>query len=284
MFQLLLDSHHNVLMTRLHGTYVEDDITLRDRAVARFIARHGPARGILDFTGVDTVAVSVDVVVRRAQALPLPPDQTQVIVAPCDPAWGLGRIIVAHQSYSRGLEPLLVRTLDEAYRALAIGDPKFEPLEGAEATELDGVAWGVLARIDASRAKASSNQRRRMRAKMLRLLDTVLAKEQAPMPSTGAITLGDVLNAALCRNTVRDADLAATCSHCHRKTSLDVCRIEAGRETTYWCPACGGEIVALRPAASASQEAETPPGYLLGTFIVRAAVDIECPGALLPKS
>ncbi len=86
--------------------------------------------------------------------------------------------------------------------------------------------------------------------------------------------------------TICLTDLTATCGRCHRKTSLDVCRIEAGRETTYWCPGCGGAIVALVPAAAASQASapEPPPGYLLGTFIVRAAVDIECPGALLPKS
>ena len=239
----------------------------------------------MDFTEVEAVAVSVDCVVRRAQAPPLLPGQARVIVAPRDPAWGLNRILAAHQSYSRGIEPLLVRTLDEAYRALAMSDPKFEPLESAEASKLEGVALGVLAGIDASRGAAGDDERRRLRAKMLRLLDTVLAKNQAPAQPAGAITLGDVLNAALRRTTVRDADLAATCGRCRRKTSLDVCRIEAGRETTYWCPGCGGAIVALVPAAAASQaSAPEAPGYLLGTFIVRAAVDIECPGALLPKS
>lgn len=45
LFQLLYDSVRNVLLTRLSGVYCEEDIVLRDRQVAAFVARNGLARG-----------------------------------------------------------------------------------------------------------------------------------------------------------------------------------------------------------------------------------------------
>src|SRR5262249_19219970 len=125
VFQLLFDSHHNVLMTRVYGTYMESDITLRDKAVARFVARHGQARGIMDFSDTEAVRLAVDMVVRRSAGPGLLEGQARVIVAPRDPLWALLRIFAAHQLYRRGTEPLLVRSLDEAYRALSIAKPAF---------------------------------------------------------------------------------------------------------------------------------------------------------------
>ena len=121
MFELLFDPRHNVLMTRLYGTYVESDITLRDKAVARFVARHGLARGIMNFSDIEAVDVSMEAVVRRSAGPALLEGQARVIVAPREPLWALNRIFAAHQLYRRGDEPLLVRSLGEAYRALAIG-------------------------------------------------------------------------------------------------------------------------------------------------------------------
>jgi hypothetical protein len=285
VFQLLFDPRHNVLMTRLYGTYVEADIVVRDNAVARFVARRGLARGIMDFSEVETVDVPMDSIVRRAQAPPVLLGQARVIVAPHEPAYGLNRIIAAHQLYSRKVEPLLVRTLDEAYRALGMCEPAFEAVESDDATRRDAVALRVLAEIDTARGAAGGDERQRLRKKMLGLLDAVLTGEQPPgnrpRPQAGAITLADVLNTFLRRGTVSDADLMATCGRCRRKKPLASYMIAAGRETTYTCPTCADVAVVLAPAAG------SPPslcGYALGTFIVRTAVDIECPGGVLPKS
>lgn len=281
MFQLLFDSHHNVLMTRVYGTYRESDITLRDKAVARFVARQGKARGIVDFSDTEAVAVTVDMVVRRSAGPALLEGRERVIVAPREPLWALQRIFAAHQLYRRGTEPILVRSLEEAYRALAIVEPAFEPVEIDAASRREGIAAAVLAGIEHKRGTALADERERTRRKMLQLLDTVLAR---PAPSgENAITLSDVLNAELSGVTVCDADLKAICGGCKGRKPLSRYTLSAGRQTTYACPACGRVAVALSPVEDNAAEAR-PDGYELGRFIVRTAGDIECPGGLLPKS
>lgn len=282
MFQLLFDARHNVLMTRLHGTYVESDITLRDKAVARFVARHGAARGIMNFSDIEAVEVTIDAVVRRSAGPALLEGQARVIVAPREPLWALNRIFAAHRLYRHGTEPLLVRTLEEAFRALAIDRPAFEPLELDAASRLEGVAASVLAAITRTRGAAEIDDRERTRRTMLRLLDTVLTKPPA-RPEPVAITLSDVLNAVLEGAAVTDADLKATCPACSSRKPLSRHALSAGRETTYACRPCGQVMVVLTAAEDGTPK-ESSPGYELGRFIVRTAADIQCPGAVLPKS
>jgi predicted RNA-binding Zn-ribbon protein involved in translation (DUF1610 family) len=282
LFELLFDPRHNVLMTRLYGTYVESDIMLRDKAVARFVARCGVARGIMNFSDIEAVDVSMEAVVRRSAGPALLEGQARVIVAPREPLWALNRIFAAHQLYRRGTEPILVRSLEEAYRALAIADPAFERVEADAASRLEGVALGVLAGIESARGATDTEERERTRRKMLRLLDTVLTRAPGARRPGAAITLSDVLNAALGSATVSDADLTATCTSCNGRQPLSRYTISAGRETTYACPDCGHVMVVLA-AAEESQPEPSPPGYELGRFIVRTTGDIECPGAMLPK-
>lgn len=280
MFQLFHDKRHNVLLTRLSGTLVATDVSLRDRAVGRFVARNGLARGIMDYTAVDAVDLPIEVVVARAAKPPLLPGQARVIVAPREPLWAINRIFAAHQLFRQGEEPLLVRTIEEAYQVLSMVDPVFEPLAVDPLGRLEGVAHDVLAGIESSRGATDAEERDRLRRKMMRMLDTVL--ERGPdAPKVNAITLSDVLNAMLSRATVSDSDLKATCAVCNSRLPLSRCTISAGRETTYACPDCGRVMVVL----AAVDEGAEPllSGYEMGRFIVRTASDIECPGAMLPK-
>lgn len=279
MFQLLFDQRHDVLMTRLHGTYVESDILLRNKAVARFVARHGKPRGLMDFSGIEAVEVTVDMVVRRSAGPALLEGRTRVIVAPGEPLWALNRIFAAHRFYRSGSEPILVRTLDEAYRVLTIDTPAFEPLALDPVNRLEGIAAGVLAGIEQARDAVTAEEHERTRRTMLRLLDTVMIRP-SPEPAT-AITLSDVLNAELRGVTLSDADLKATCPSCKSCRPLSRYVVSAGRETTYACPACGQVTVVL--AAREGQVEPTPVAYEFGRFTVRTAGDIECPGARLPK-
>lgn len=281
MFELLYDPRHNVLMTRLYGAFVESDIVLRDKAVARFVARRGKARGIMDFSGIEAVEVPIETVVRRATDPALLEGET-VIVAPRDPLWALNRIFAAHRLYRFGTEPALVRTLDEAYRALALAQPAFSPLELDPESRLESVAVNVLAGIAQTRAAAAAEQREHTRRTMLRLLDTVMARSE-PASEVAAITLSDVLNAALGGVSLRDSDLKMTCAGCNNHQTLSCYTISTGRETTYACPTCRRVAVVLAAARGTAAKA-TPPGYEMGRFVVRTAGDIECPGALLPKS
>ena len=267
-------------MTRLHGTYGERDIVLRDRAVARFVAHNGLARGIMDFTDVETVDVSLDVIVRRCDQPPLLPGQDRVLVAPRSPAYGLNRVIAAHQLYRRGVEPLLVRTLEEAYRALAIEGPDFQPLEVDTASRLDGLTHDMLSTIEATRPAVPDEERERMRRKMLQLLDTALARPPPVRPGA-AITLGDVLNTALTAATVSDADLRAACPGCAKRRPLSQYVLSCGRKMAYACASCGEVAVTLTPTDQCDRG--TSPGYAIGRFVVHTAAEIAYPGGVLPK-
>jgi hypothetical protein len=289
LFKLLFDPRNRVLLTRLSGPYTQDDLVVRDRAVARFVARHGLMRGIMDFTAVDTIEVPIDRLVRRAHEPPLLPGQARVIVAPGDAAYEMNRVMIAHQLYVRKVEPLLVRSLDEAYRALAMDRPSFEEIEGNDADRLDDSMTSVLARIDEARIEgqeaAGSAERRLLREKLMRLLDQVpVTRARMPAPrGPSAITLSDVLNAALRRAALNDGDLAAHCETCHQHAPLSSLKLLAGRETRYACPHCHRVLITLAPAAKA--ESELPAHtYRIGDFDLSTETDIECPGARLPRS
>jgi hypothetical protein len=279
VFQLLHDKRHNVLLTRLSGAYVATDISLRDKAVGRFVARNGLARGIMDYTAVEAVDIPIEVVVERSSQPPLLPGQARVIVAPREPLWAMNRIFAAHRLFRQGEEPILVRSIEEAYQALSMVDPMFEPVEIDPVSRLEGVAHDVLAGIESSRGATDAEERERLRRKMMRMLDAVLERPAARRIT--AITLSDVLNAMLSRATVSDADLKTTCATCNSHLPLSRYTISAGRETTYACPGCGRVMVVL--AAVDAAAGPSPAGYEMGRFIVRTAGDIECPGAMLPK-
>ncbi len=287
MFQLLFEPRHRVLLTRIFGTYVLDDIVVRDRAAERFVARHGLVRGLMDFTGVKSIEVPIDRVVKRAHEPPVLPGQPRVIVAPDPLTYELNRVVIAHQLYSRKVEPLLVRTIEEAYAALELVEPRFEPIESNAADLLDDSMTIVLSRIEEAldaTSVAAKDERQRLRDKLLRLLDEVPVSTPKPKPhSPHAITLSDVLNTALNRSAVTDHDLIAVCSRCHRKTTLGLCKVVMGRETSYLCPRCENVLTTLIPTP-AGGSAELVKAYRIGTFLVRTAVDLECPGARLPRS
>jgi len=280
VFHLLHDAHHNVLLTRFSGSYVVTDISLRDKAVGRFVARNGLARGIMDYSAVEAVDIPIEVVVARSAQPPLLPGQARVIVAPREPLWAMNRIFAAHRLFRQGEEPLLVRSIEEAYRALSMVDPVFEPVAIDPVSRLEEVAHDVLAGIESCRGTTDAEERERLRRKMMRMLDTVL--ERGPSArKVSAITLSDVLNAMLSRATVSDSDLKATCAACNSRLPLSRYTISAGRETTYACPGCGRVMVVL--AAMDDGVEPSLAGYEMGRFIVRTAGDIECPGAMLPK-
>ena len=282
MFDLLFDARHNVLMTRFYGTYVADDIVLRDIAVGRFVARHGLARGILDYTDVEDIDVPMDLVVKRGHAPPMLPGQMRVIVAPGTQTWEMSRLIAALQAYSRKIEPIVVRSLGEAFERMAIVEPRFEPVAEVGLTQWANTVGLALARIDETQGSAERGDeaRQQLRTKLLRLSDSVplTGKARRALPPASAITLSDVLNSSLARTRVTDGDVKACCGSCDAPVSLDICRIVAGRVTSYTCPWCDAVLVVLAPAGDGG------PGYPVGGFLVTPTVDLDCLGVRLPKA
>jgi len=289
LFELLFDARNNVLMTRYFGTYVTEDIVLRDNAASRFVARRGPARGIVDFSDVQAVDMPIDRLVERAQAPGVLGSERRVIVAPNDLTYGLNRVFTAHRVYVGKIEPLLVRTLAEAFEVLDLDDPKFEPVEPDPRLEAEETVVRALSAIDRAQEGTAiidrASERQKLRAKFLRLLEAVPARPpwKHPVRSPNAITLSDVLNSTLNRAAITDNDLATRCSKCRRKTTLALCEVIAGRETKYACPNCDSLMVAFA-LVSSPEEKPRDGAYRVGNFQVRTTVDIHCPGATLPRS
>ncbi len=282
LFQLLYDRIHNVLLTRLSGTYCEDDVSLRDKQVAAFVARHGLARGLMDYSGVTAVDMPMDVIVRRAQAPPLLPGQVRVIVAPDEPSYSLNRVIAAHQFFSRKVEPLLVRSLRDAYYALGGTRLDFLPVEEDEHMRRHRMALAALAKIDAGARRQAERYRAQAAATRQRMAEARGVLPGMEPRRLSLITVSDLFNTVLRHAHLSDNELSLRCPRCRREMTLAGCRLLVSRRTVYSCPACGERLVELtqerhRPFAGAS-------GYSFDGFELQTSVDIRCHGTVLPKS
>jgi hypothetical protein len=88
-----------------------------DDAMQRFMARHGPAHDLMDFTAVSSVAVPIGKLV-------LPPANGS----------GYRRIVIANGTLAdlartAPRESVIVSSVEEALRKLGATDPSFEPVE-----------------------------------------------------------------------------------------------------------------------------------------------------------
>ena len=274
MFRLLYDADRKVLLTQLSGVFAEEDIFLRDRQVARFVARHGLARGLMDYSCITRVDAPMDVIVRRSQAPPMLPGQTRVVVASTEPAYSLNRVIVAHQYYSRKVEPLVVNSLQDAYYALGGRRFDFVPVEEDEHMRLDRVALAALAAIDAQGKQADYSLRV--------LTESQQASTWIARHGLSFIRVSDLLNTMLRHAQLSDNELYIRCPGCRSETSLAECPLLGRRQTTYRCPTCRARLVELVPMHGGSSFEAS--GYSLAGFDVRTRADISCYGIVLPKS
>jgi hypothetical protein len=128
MFSLSFDSNHGVLLAQFEGVLSSEDIKGLDTALAAFVARHGLARGILDFSSVQANALPRSFLVWRARLPLILLDQERVIVAPQQELHELACAYVAQQRDFGNLEGQIVRTLDDAYLALDLKQPDFRPV------------------------------------------------------------------------------------------------------------------------------------------------------------
>jgi DNA-directed RNA polymerase subunit RPC12/RpoP len=274
LFRLLYDAARNVLLTELSGIYTEEDIVLRDRQVGRFVARHGLARGLMDYREVTRVDVPMEVIVRRAHAPPMLPGQTRVVVAPSEPAYSLNRIISAHQYFSRKVEPLMVPSPQDALRALGGSHFHFVPVEEDDHARWERTALAALAAIDA-RGRKRAEDYRRASADLRQALHGVRRR------NLSSIMVSDLFNTMLRHTELSDGDLSIRCPACRRTTSLAHCPLRGRRQTTYSCLRCGATLVELVPESGTPGDAS---GYSLAGFDVRTQADISCDGIVLPRS
>ena len=128
MFDLAYDAKHSVLLSRFSGTYSPADIALRDNAVHRFVAKNGLVRGLMDYSAVDSIDVPLDLLIQRAHQPGILTGHQRVIVAPSEPAYSFNRLVAAHQLFARKAEPVLVRSVSDAFGLLRMIDLAFSPI------------------------------------------------------------------------------------------------------------------------------------------------------------
>ena len=275
MFDLAYDAKHSVLLSRFSGAYSPADIALRDNAVRRFVAKNGLVRGLMDYSAVDSIDVPLDLLIQRAHQPGILTGHQRVIVAPSEPAYSFNRLVAAHQLFARKAEPVLVRSVSDAFGALRMIDPAFSPIGVDKADHLDRVLYGVL-RLLAEVVRARSLDDEIVEATLKRVVGRALS------PPVGHITLSEVLNASLRSKVLRDSGIRSQCCDCGARRPLSWMSMSAGRVTTYSCPVCGGWLVRLSQIGNTvSADAS---GYVVGGFEIVSRVTLDIWGVKLPKT
>jgi hypothetical protein len=130
-FRFEFDPVNKILLARLDGQLTDELLAGFHEAAWKCAAAIDPQSAIVDLSSVTEFSVSGESVRQLArQRTPLPNStrMPRVIVAPQTHAFGLFRMF---QIAGERTRPLLsvVHTMDEAYAALGVKSPNFEPLE-----------------------------------------------------------------------------------------------------------------------------------------------------------
>ncbi len=128
MIEVAFERRHRILLGRFIGVFSSDDIEALDRVVKKFVQENGPVVGLMDWSDVDTIAVPPWRLIQRGRAPQIALGQQRVMVAPDGPLHDMVRAYADQQRNYGNLEPIVVRSLQEAYDALGVVDPVFEPV------------------------------------------------------------------------------------------------------------------------------------------------------------
>jgi hypothetical protein len=128
---LSIDELHNVLLIRFDGR-LTDEVLLKGYRIAReWMAVHGPASQLSDFSEVTSVDVASQTVWELAKASPLAPDSfLRIVIAPQSVVFGLTRMFEMLGDRTRdGVH--IVATAADANRLLGVDMLEFRAvLEG----------------------------------------------------------------------------------------------------------------------------------------------------------
>jgi len=130
MIEVALEPRHRILLSRFLGLFTSDDIEALDRVVKRVVHESGPIAGLIDWSGIETIAVPPWRLVQRGRAPQIAPGSRRVMVAP--PHGPIHEMVRAYADQQRdygNAVPIVVCSLDEAYAVFGITDPVFEPVD-----------------------------------------------------------------------------------------------------------------------------------------------------------
>ena len=127
-FSLLYDHGKGVLLVRFGCVLTRAVHEALFEAAQRFVAKFGDRPAIADFSAVEDVEVDMRFWRELARRPRIIQGAARVLVAPQDQVFGLIRMYGILQADS-GDEPMVVRTLPEAYARLGIDRPDFQPID-----------------------------------------------------------------------------------------------------------------------------------------------------------
>ena len=123
---LSYDEKHRTWLARFSGALTEQDLNASSCGIRECLLRHGPTAGLLDFSDVVSVEVTYAQIVSRGMRPQTMVGQKRAIVAD-GVAFGMMRVFGVYQS-GHGVEPMIMRTLAEAYDALGLVAEDFHPV------------------------------------------------------------------------------------------------------------------------------------------------------------
>jgi hypothetical protein len=124
------DPENKDLLVQPEGRLTDESLLEIYTGIAKYSVATDARAGIFDFSLVTEFAVTADTIRNLARQEPAMPDavhRPRVLVAPATHVFGIARmfqIVGEHQRPTLSV----VRTLDEAFAALGVLSPHFEPL------------------------------------------------------------------------------------------------------------------------------------------------------------
>jgi hypothetical protein len=124
------DKDNQVLLVHFHGRLSDESLGGLTQAGEKYWAATKPRAEIIDCSGVVEFAISSDRIrqLAKRQIVPEAANLPRVIVVPETHAYGLARMYQITGEQSRP-KTTVVRTMNEALKALNITSPHFEPLD-----------------------------------------------------------------------------------------------------------------------------------------------------------
>lgn len=130
-FWFEFDPVNKILLGRFAGRLTEESLAEYYAAVRRYSIATDASAGVFDLSHVTEVAISTDHARDLAGQEPAMPDafrRPSILVAPTLLGSGLARIFQIAGSPTRPLLQIS-KSVDEAFTALGVQSPRFEPLE-----------------------------------------------------------------------------------------------------------------------------------------------------------
>ena len=132
MLSLSYERRSNVIRIEVTGVLSSEDIAEHDRTTLDFLAgmmaREQKTRALYDFRRMEASAIPISKIDQRGQR-PAVIEGLRVVVAPPGTAGVDFARRLSDQLRTAGLrQPVVVETIEEAYRLLELEDPRFEPI------------------------------------------------------------------------------------------------------------------------------------------------------------